>query len=84
MKIFLTKDLGERLILTLLRMRTTVGSVNHLPPSKEKLIQSFQQPHTTTRPNVKLSTGARALCKHAHRASDNFWGEMKVIFQSLY
>ena len=25
----------------------------------------------------KLSVGARALCKHANRASDGFWGEAR-------
>ena len=25
----------------------------------------------------KLSVGARALCKHAHRDTAKFWGEMK-------
>jgi len=25
----------------------------------------------------KLSVGARALAKHAHRDSNNFWGELK-------
>lgn len=25
----------------------------------------------------KLTVGARALCKHAHRSSEGFWGQVK-------
>lgn len=69
-----------RQLLTLMRMRTTTGSLNYLPPPKIKLLEAFQKPHCLTRPKVKLTTGAKALTKHAHRASDGFWGEMKVEF----
>lgn len=45
----------------------------------------FNKPHTVLTPEElqrqkvknpsKLSVGARALCKHAHRSSEGFWGE---------
>ena len=63
-------------------MRTTVGSLPLLPPSRRKLLESFQQPHCA-RESVKLTAGAKALTKHAHRASDGFWGEMKVCSRLL-
>ena len=69
--------LDDRVVLTLLRMRYTAGSLPILPPLREKLLASFQQLHCS-RPGVNLTVGARALSKHAHRASDGFWGVMKV------
>ena len=71
------ENLTARHILTLLRVRSTTGSVAILPPPREQLLAAFQVLHCN-RPGVNLTCGARALSKHAHRASDGFWGEMKV------
>ena len=71
------QNLDTRSVATLLRIRTTIGSVDLLPPSRKTLLDSFELPHCN-KPKVKLTAGAKALSKHAHRASDGFWGEMNV------
>lgn len=75
--------------MTLLGFRSTTGSQTLVWPCKEILINGFNKRHTappvideTSPPEVvkqaknvsKLSVGARALCKHAHRSAKGFWG----------
>ena len=72
----------ERGVLTLLGLRETTGSINtFIPPSIDTLSKHFLEQHTKENPKnpkVKISiltVGARALCKHSHRASEGFWPE---------
>lgn len=77
--------LSERGILTLLGLRETAGSINtYLPPSITILSSNFLEQHTKepspNNPKAKipiLTVGARALCKHSHRASEGFWPDAK-------
>ena len=84
--IHILENLKERGILTLLGIRQTPGSINNnLPSDLELLTSSFKEMHTKCaqenkfenvsiqikpKPLSKLTVGARALCKHSHRASD--------------
>lgn len=80
-----TKPLGESLLLSLgvrgllacLGIRKTHGSVEtFLPPTLKLLQESFSEMHIKEEvKGAKLSVGARALTKHAHRCSDGFWGQ---------
>jgi len=64
------KALTQRDILTLLRLRNTDGSISHrLPPTRTQLLEAFNRLHKAT---VRLTVGARALCKHAVRCT--WWG----------
>ena len=81
----LLKQLGPRGVLTILGLRKTTGSQEIPWPSIDALKEGFNKPHTVLTPEEmlratkivpsKLSVGARALCKHAHRSSEGFWGE---------
>lgn len=64
--------LGAVGVSYLLGFRRTVGSVERLPPPRPHLMPAFL---TAFDPQTRLSVGARALCKHCHRASgpDSFW-----------
>jgi len=66
--------LRVRGILTLLRVRQTVGSTDEFPPGPRTLLASFNKPFTD---GVPLSTGARALSKHSHRSTEGWWGNVK-------
>lgn len=69
----------------MLGMRKTAGSQDIPWPSIEALKEGFNKPNTVLSPEEllrfkklvpsKLSVGARALCKHAPRSSEGFWGE---------
>ena len=69
----------------MLGMRKTTGSQEIPWPSMDTLKEGFNKPNTILTPEElmrykklnpsKLSVGARALCKHAHRSSEGFWGE---------
>ena len=76
--------LGEAGVAWLLRMRRTVGSAVALPPPLRHgttrhctfhrcsaCVASFNAPHGG---DGRLTVGARALCKHAHRDASGFWG----------
>lgn len=55
----------------------TAGSAyGHVPPSQSDCFELFCQVHDRRDNNVKaqLHVGGRAFTKHAHRASDGFWG----------
>ncbi|XP_022801814.1 uncharacterized protein LOC111339424 [Stylophora pistillata] len=65
------KFLGVRGLLDLLNIRRTQGSVDIFPSPVEVLIESFNKKH---RPNANLTVGARALSKHCHRDSSEWWG----------
>jgi hypothetical protein len=68
----LTDNFNPRLLLTLLGVRQTVGSLNnHLPPDINILKSKFIEKNN---PKSILTVGARALCKHCHRSvTDPFW-----------
>ena len=68
----ITENFKPRLLLTLLGIRQTEGSIdNFLPPDINLLINKFQEKNN---PKSILTVGARALCKHCHRSiSDPFW-----------
>ncbi len=78
-------SLGPRGIMTIFGFRKTVGSQDLPWPSKKDLLQAFNRPNTILNDEElkriknppKLTVGARALTKHAHRSSEGFWGEIK-------
>lgn len=73
--------LGIRGILTTLGVRKTVASGDMILPDKKLLIKNFCKPiaELTEEEKMKrkvvekLTVGARALMKHAHRSSEGFW-----------
>jgi len=62
-----------RLILDIIGVRHTIGSIDIFPPPLGALVKSFYQ---VNKPSVSsLSVGARALSKHHHRDETvMFWG----------
>jgi len=62
-------------LLTLLGLRCSEGSVPALPPSLGECVASFGALHTSTDAKIasKLTVGARALAKHAHRDTTTTW-----------
>lgn len=75
-------NVGFRGFLTMLGFRKTIGSQEIVFPSPVELLNNFNRPNQLLSveemqriKNIsKLTVGARALCKHAHRSSDGFWG----------
>ncbi len=69
----------------MLGFRKTTGSQDLPWPTKDILLQNFNKLNTIlTDEELKrlkhpprLTVGARALCKHAHRSSEGFWGIIK-------
>ena len=74
----------------MLGLRKTVGSQDELWPSPKVLLENFNKPNqyklysveeierlnkNSDKSESKLTIGARALSKHAHRCSDFFWGD---------
>ena len=82
-------NVGPRGIMTMLGMRNTVSSQDIPWPNMQELKDSFNALQTVrteqelaavskaSKVESKLSVGARALCKHAHRDVAKFWGDMK-------
>jgi hypothetical protein len=75
----LLAEVLEALMVRTLRrlcgLRETIGTVGSvLPPPRHLLLARFNDPFTL---GIALSCGARALSKHAHRASEGFWGKVK-------
>ena len=78
-------EIGPVGCLAILGFRKTTGSVQRAFPSCQELLNGFNRPHTVwteeekaAKPKIKpsiLSVGARALCKHAHRGQESFWGQ---------
>eukprot|EP00357_Protocruzia_adherens_P003671 CAMPEP_0114991954 /NCGR_PEP_ID=MMETSP0216-20121206/11668_1 /TAXON_ID=223996 /ORGANISM="Protocruzia adherens, Strain Boccale" /LENGTH=293 /DNA_ID=CAMNT_0002355357 /DNA_START=416 /DNA_END=1297 /DNA_ORIENTATION=- len=76
-------DFGERGILLCQGARKTTGSVSDLPlPQRKALVEKFNainfrggraEAEEGKKSHI-LTVGARALCKHAHRSSEGFWG----------
>ena len=64
-------DLRKSDVLILLGVGRTEGSLDVLPPDVSLLWKSFRMVH---HPKSKLTVGARALTKHCHRSSEQFWG----------
>ncbi len=70
--------LGIRGILTLIGTRKTVASGDIILPDKQELVRNFNKPIAELteeekwkrKPVEKLTVGARALTKHAHRSSE--------------
>lgn len=68
--------------MTMLGFRKTIGSQDIVWPTKTTLLQSFNKLNTILNEDdlkrlknpPKLTVGARALTKHAHRSSEGFWG----------
>jgi hypothetical protein len=63
--------------LTILGIRTTPGSCDNLPQSREDLYQSFNATFKKEKKDIdeknyktKITVGARALSKHSDRTSD--------------
>ncbi|GAQ82654.1 RNA-binding ASCH domain protein [Klebsormidium nitens] len=68
----LLQELGPRPLFLLLRMRRTAGSIDDLlAPSRATMLAAFD---ALNDPKNRLTVGARALTKHAHRCSHNWWG----------
>lgn len=70
----LQQALGQN-ILILLGQRITPASLTDargIPPTKAQLLASASQLY-----DQGLTVGARAWSKHAHRSTDQFWGEVK-------
>ena len=77
--------LKARGLFTMLGMRQTVSSQVLVWPSLQTLQKGFNKPNIPLGPEEmmrynnknlpQLSVGARALCKHANRSSEGFWGE---------
>jgi hypothetical protein len=90
-------QLGMRGLMTMIGFRKTTGSQDAVWPSKQAMLQSFNQLNTILSkglcmqnliiaedevkrlkgPMPRLTVGARAYCKHAHRSSEGFWGVVK-------
>lgn len=67
---------GTKSILVLLGQRLTSASVTDgraFPPASMELLKAAAQPHL---PGERLSVAARALTKHVHRSTGEFWGEV--------
>ena len=72
-------------IMTIMGFRKTTGSQEVPWPTKNSLLESFNKPNNLLTEEEfkrmknpsKLTVGARALCKHAHRSSEGFWGNPK-------
>jgi len=67
--------LGRRGCLGLLGLRNTTGSADTLPPRRARLMAGFRVAHKQKVKGSALTVGARALAKHCHRASDQWWGD---------
>lgn len=74
--------IGSRGIFVMMGFRKTTGSQDLPWPDAEVLIDNFNKANQLISVDdpqrnkgvSKLSVGARALQKHAHRSSDGFWG----------
>lgn len=66
-------SLDNRMVLDILGIRHTMGSIDAFPPPLGALVKSFCH---VTKPTVSsLTVGARALSKHFHRdETAKFWG----------
>lgn len=83
----LLQALEARGVMTMIGFRKTQGSQEKAWPSSDDLLETFNKPNQIlteeerqrlkklkNQPS-KLTVGARALCKHAHRSSEGFWGD---------
>ena len=79
--------IGQRGVMTMLGFRKTQGSQEKPWPTSDDLLANFNRPNQVLTEEErqrlkklknlpsKLTVGARALCKHAHRSSEGFWGD---------
>ncbi|CAM9606116.1 unnamed protein product, partial [Ascophyllum nodosum] len=68
-------SIGAAGVSDLLGLKRTAGSIEgRLPPSRRTLLAALDQPHNFWGLLCKLSVGGRALCKHAIRRKDEWWG----------
>ncbi|OQS04574.1 COP9 signalosome complex subunit 1 [Thraustotheca clavata] len=65
---------GARGIMTLLGIRTTIGSQILCPPTQSECLAAFNLKHGGASVNTKLTIGARQWTKHAQRSLDKWWG----------
>jgi len=71
--------------MTSLGFRKTTGSQDLPWPTKSCLLANFNKLNTILSDEElkrmkhpsRLTVGARAFCKHAHRSSEGFWGIVK-------
>ena len=76
--------LTPRGLLTCLGIRKTSGSKDVVPPPLTSVYENFNRRFTILTPKQmednfnppKLTVGARALSKHAHRSAEGFWGKV--------
>ncbi|XP_038690741.1 uncharacterized protein LOC119989356 isoform X5 [Tripterygium wilfordii] len=62
-------------VRNLLGLVQTAGTISDgLPPPRSSLLSSFMLPFNPKVKGSVLTTGARALMKHAERSSDRYWG----------
>src|SRR3989338_4268303 len=72
----LIEGLSLRGVLALLGLGRTEGTQDAAPPSSQELWVAFQQPLPGIDPkHVPMTVGGRALCKHAARSTERFWGD---------
>ena len=64
---------GARGCLRLLGLRCTAGSAAACPPTRRACLAAFAAAASPAAGCV-LTVGAKALCKHAHRGADAWWG----------
>lgn len=81
-------SIGPTGVRHLLGLRRTAGSLDGpLPPPRKCLLESVNRLHVSCQPKggekakinpragpVRLTVGGRALCKHAPRARESWWG----------
>ncbi|CAM9885182.1 unnamed protein product, partial [Ectocarpus sp. 13 AM-2016] len=68
-------SIGQAGIRDLLGLKRTAGSIDGcLPPSRRVLLKAINKPHLATTVCI-LTVGGRALCKHAVRTREGWWGE---------
>lgn len=79
--------LTPRGFLTCLGIRKTMGSKDVVPPPITSVCENFNRRYTMLTPKQiaencnppKLTVGARALSKHAHRSAEGFWGKVSGL-----
>jgi len=66
--------IGLTSLLRIFRLSRTTGSLDQFPPSEQTIRESFNTKHREGS-RSELTVGARALAKHIHRASSQWWGD---------
>ena len=66
-------SVGIRGILTILGVRSTIGSTEGILIKKSELLRMFNVTYQKHNSKTAITVGARALSKHFDRNKDNFW-----------